>query len=321
MPFDLPPLPPARVEIHAPSEPKARDWSLVLAAVGIDHEIHRTPPELGEDGFWRPGRVGVLVAPDRADGALGSIRAYERENRDFPPRRVRDTLPFPPSLLLPIAFALLAVFFRVTGPSAGGSRWFEAGTSTSWSLAAEPWRAVTALTLHADAPHVLGNVLAGAVFTHALSRRLGPGAAALGIVTAGALGNLVNAAFHGAVLHQPHASIGASTAVFATVGLLAAAQLMRDRRDEAPQHRTWVQRVGPVVGAFSILGALGASNSGRTDLGAHLFGLLAGLGLGLPLAALFLRPGALARRSVLQPAVGALAVGVLVGSWQLALRA
>jgi len=29
------------------------------------------------------------------------------------------------------------------------------------------------------------------------------------------------------------------------VGLLAAAQLFRDRRDEAPEHRTWVQRVGP----------------------------------------------------------------------------
>src|SRR2546430_9329762 len=42
-------------------------------------------------------------------------------------------------------------------------------------MAGEWWRAVTALTLHADAPHLLGNALASALLVTAVCQQLGPG--------------------------------------------------------------------------------------------------------------------------------------------------
>src|SRR6266516_3928722 len=42
-------------------------------------------------------------------------------------------------------------------------------------VAGEWWRTVTALTLHADAPHVLGNAGASVVLVGAVSHQLGPG--------------------------------------------------------------------------------------------------------------------------------------------------
>jgi hypothetical protein len=65
-----------------------------------------------------------------------------------------------------------------------------------------------------------------------LHRRLGAGATALGIVASGALGNLLNAVWHHSVSGHDHASIGASTAVFGAVGLLAATQLVLDRPEK-----------------------------------------------------------------------------------------
>src|SRR5229473_2344802 len=56
---------------------------------------------------------------------------------------------------------LLLWSFTVTGTPAAGSPWFERGAAAAGRiLAGEPWRAVTALTLHADVVHVVGNAVA-----------------------------------------------------------------------------------------------------------------------------------------------------------------
>jgi len=298
------------------SERKARDWALVLQSSEIWYAMRLT----------RAGWV-LLVRDEDYTLAATSIDRYEQENRDWPPRPQRERPRHPASSILPLAFAALALFFLVTGPVAGGSGWFRRGTSVAeLVLHAEPWRAVTALTLHADATHVLGNVISGAIFGSAVTRRLGPGGGALAIVASGALGNLANALWHQG-LGQGHASIGASTAVFGAIGLLAATQLVLDRAAHASNagdagtgsraRRGFWQVAAPAVGGVALLGALGASP--RADLGAHLFGLLAGglIGLG---AALALRGRAPSRRWWVQPALGAAATGILLGAWQLAIR-
>ena len=58
------------------------------------------------------------------------------------------------------------------------------------------------------------------------------------------LGNGLNAIWH----RTGHLSIGASTAVFAMVGVLAATQILVDRRSGP---RTWFERVAPVVGLLT----------------------------------------------------------------------
>jgi rhomboid protease GluP len=311
-------LEPRFARIAAPTPEKARDWALVLSATRVAHSVGRTQASMTDDGFWVPGQLFLEVEAHDAPSAMTSIRRYEQENKNWPPRRTRERPLFAASPLLPLAFVLLGAFFLVTGPAAAGSGFFWRGTSvSSLVLGAEPWRAVTALTLHADSTHVLGNMLGGAVFAGAVTRRLGVGGGALAVVSAGALGNAANAAFYELVRGTHHASIGASTAVFAAVGLLAATALVSERR-EAPHERTVWTRLGPIAGGLGILGTLGASP--RSDLGAHLFGFVAGLMVGT-LGAMLVNARRHARpRWFVQPALGALAAGLVLGSWMLALR-
>lgn len=287
-------------------ERKAREWALVLQSSEIWYLLQLT----------RAGWV-LLVRDEDYPLAASSIDRYEAENRDWPPRPQRERLRHPASPIPALIFAALAVFFAVTGPVAAASHWFRRGTAVSdLILHGEPWRAVTALTLHADTAHVLGNVISGTIFGSAVQRRLGPGGAALAIVASGTLGNLVNAVFHQGVLGNGHASIGASTAVFGAIGLLAATQLVLDRAHAPGATRTVWQKAAPIVGGLALLGALGASP--RADLGAHLFGLLMGGVIGL-VASFGLRGRAATKRWWVQPALGAVAAGVVLGSWQLSM--
>ncbi|WP_437805232.1 rhomboid family intramembrane serine protease [Sorangium sp. So ce1078] len=291
-------------------ERKVREWALVLQSSELWHAVRYTPA----------GWV-LLVRDEDYDFAATSIDRYEAENRDWPPRRPRERPRHPPSVVAGVAFAALALFFfLVTGPASGGGRLFQRGASVAdLVIGPEPWRAITALTLHADSAHVIGNVISGTVFASAVQRRLGPGGAALAVVASGAIGNLANALWHESLGHH-HASIGASTAVFGAIGLLAATQLMLDRAHDkdSGEKRHLLQLVAPLVGGLSLLGALGASP--RADLGAHVFGLISGAAIGL-VAGLSLRNRPSPRRPLVQVALGATATGIVLGAWQLALRA
>lgn len=321
-----------------PSERKVREWELVLQSMSVWNVRRRVL------GGW------VLLVND-ADYARASrsLDEYEAENRDWPPRPARERTRHPSSPVVPVLFALLVAFFLVTGPVAGGSAWFQRGVAVSEQvLHGQPWRAVTALTLHADSVHVLGNAISGTVFVSAVQRRLGSGAAALAVLASGIAGNVANAFYHH-LTHTAHASLGASTAVFGAIGILAATQLalVRPAREAAARaglaspRRSWMELAGPIVGGFALLGALGAGgerdHGASTDLGAHLFGLLAGMVLGFAIA-LPLRRSTLALdvatgrqgpqislgsgtpRWWVQTTLGAVAAAVVLGAWQLAMR-
>ena len=97
--------------------------------------------------------------------------------------------------------------------------WLDAGALRSGAVrAGEVWRAVTALTLHLDVGHMLSNLGFGTVFGLLAGQLLGPGVAWASVLAAAASANLLNAWLQPEV----HSSVGASTAVFATLGLLAA---------------------------------------------------------------------------------------------------
>src|SRR5207253_8132371 len=107
--------------------------------------------------------------------------------------------------------AALWAFYVVTGPAWRESAWARVGAADAARvLHGEPWRAVTALTLHADAAHLLGNVVSCAVFVTALARLVGVGVAGFAVLVAGTIGNLLAAALRRA----GHTSVGASTAIF-----------------------------------------------------------------------------------------------------------
>ncbi|AUX23607.1 uncharacterized protein SOCEGT47_041340 [Sorangium cellulosum] len=291
-------------------ERKIREWALVLQSSELWHAVRYT------SAGWV-----LLVRDEDYALAASSIDRYEAENRDWPPRRPRERPRHPPSPVAAILFAAAALFFfLVTGPASGGGAWFRRGASVAdLVIGPEPWRAITALTLHADSGHVLGNVISGTVFASAVQRRLGPGGGALAVVASGTLGNLANALWHES-MGQHHASIGASTAVFGAIGLLAATQLVLDRAQDSAggERRSLIQIAAPLAGGLALLGALGASP--RSDLGAHLFGLLSGVVIGL-VAGLALRGRPARARPLVQVALGAAAVTILLGAWQVALIA
>ena len=137
-------------------------------------------------------------------------------------------------------------------------------------------------------------------------RRVGPGFALAAFVLSGAFGNLANAVYYRAA----HDSIGASTSVFGLVGFLAGLEAWRRSRLDLPWRGAWVA-LGGAVGLLAMLGAGGP----KVDFGAHLFGLLAGGILGIPIGFALPRPP----RPLVQWILGGTAVMAVLYCWGLAL--
>ncbi len=289
------------------TERSLREAALVLTSVSVPHAVS-----------WGGGGGVLLVRDADYDRARSNLDRYEEENRDFPPRRVVERPRYGGIPWLALAFLGLVAFFFVTGPVAKphGPFFREGSSVAELVLSSEPFRAVTALTLHADTGHVLGNLLSGAIFGRAVERRVGPGSAALAITVSGGLGNVMNAGFYSS-LGEAHASIGASTAVFGAVGMLATTQLMLGGTTilTPKSGRHWTEYASPMVGALALLGTLGSSPS--SDIWAHAFGLVAGIFVAIPFALVARRSRASGRWG--QLALGLAALGVIGGSWALAL--
>ena len=305
----LPPIPPDTPQ-ETPSEDPERlvvlvrgrredldDLALVLAARRVPHALRR--------------RSGVLLVPwKERDRALSEWRRYAEENASWPEP---PPAPGPVYRVTPLTWCLmlaLALFHIHTGHWTDGNPWFLAGAADSLAIRrGEGFRLVTALTLHADSSHLLGNALVGGIVLQLLCRQTGQGAAWLLTLLAAALGNACNCLLR----PGPHLSVGFSTAVFAAIGLLCGMQRFRSRRALF----RLLAPLGAGVGLVAMLGAEGA----RTDLGAHLFGLACGLGLGFAWRPLR-RPGR-ARESLARPLTQRLALVlalVLVwASWRAAL--
>jgi rhomboid protease GluP len=271
----------------------ADEWALALFAEGVAATVQR-----GSGGY------ALRVRDSDAERATSILDLYESENPP-PPVEVEPDHPgaFDAALA---AMGAMSIFFLVTGPRDSSVHWFERGSADAQRiLSGELWRTVTALTLHADLGHVLGNALAGALFLTFVGRSLGPGLAIALTLVAGAGGNFVNAVLHGTA----HSTVGASTSVFGAVGLLSGRSVVRRGRIGTRGHRRWT----PFAGGLALLAMLGTGS--RADLGAHLLGLLVGAGLGFLVALTLRRPPSNAMQWILAAAA---ILGVLY-SWETAL--
>ena len=152
----------------------------------------------------------------------------------------------------------------------------------------------------------MGNLAFGIMFGFFAGRLLGSGVAWLSIVVAAAAGNALNTL----LLESAHRAIGASTAVFAALGLVAGfvwrGKLMAQDR--------WSYRIGPVVGGFALLMYTGTGGE-KTDIGAHLMGFLCGFAAGMLLIVFRDRLD----DNRLQLASGLAALALIVGAWAVAI--
>jgi membrane associated rhomboid family serine protease len=237
--------------------------SLVLSAKNIAHRIERR----------NDGSASILVKDEMEQEAALQLRAYFRENRNWPPPIINNQIqPLSTSLPVFLTMGALALFYYVTGPYDPESIWFSAGAGNSSALLREGhyFRLVTALCLHSDFSHLAGNLLIGGFLLHFYLQISGTGIGLLSVLGAAVAGNYVNVLVHG----PGHISIGFSTAVFALIGLLSAHQIIEHKRGFG------IRMLVPFMAGAGLLAMLGSSGV-RTDLGAHLFGLMGGLVLGI----------------------------------------
>ncbi len=144
------------------------------------------------------------------------------------------------------------------------------GSSSSHILRGELYRSVTSLIIHTNVVHLAGNIVGITVFGTAVCAITGSGVGWLMILITGIVGNVMNA-----VLYKTgHLSVGASTAVFGTIGILAAHQFFKKFRLPGERMKAWL----PLAGGLALLGILGSGE--HTDLTAHLFGFTVGIILG-----------------------------------------
>lgn len=281
-----------RVVFDSRNRRACADRALVLESLQIPHRIV-------DDAV----SCALIVPAEFSARAMDELRLYDEEN---PPHRPQRVEPFVYQNAVPgiIGYVVvICVTAWLAGVSYFGQDWLGEGRVDGVLIrAGEWWRTITALTLHGGLRHLVGNIVFGAFFGLLAGRLLGSGIAWLAIIVTAASGNALNTL----LLESSHRSIGASTAVFAALGLVAGfvwrGKLMSQER--------WSYRIGPIVGGFALLMYTGTGDE-NTDIGAHLLGFLCGFAGGMLLT--LMRNGLTSRNRQIGASLAALAL--LVGAW------
>lgn len=272
--------------------------TLALESVGIEYRLHRAS-----------GEYSITVKPLDETRARAELEAYERENRGWQVRA--PTIPIRASgwggvLIYWVVLIVVAVLEQY---NVFERDWLADGRMNAGLIRqGEWWRTVTALSLHLDFIHLLGNLFFGSLFGLFVGQLLGSGLAWFSILIAGAVGNAINACVHPA----QYSAVGASTALFAALGILSAYAWKRRQHTE---HR-WTRQLVPLVGGVILLAFTGTGGE-RTDIFAHLAGFASGLLLGAVYGSVGDR---LRLKALAQILPGLAAIGLLVVAWVLALR-
>lgn len=274
----------AAVVFRSPVHRACEERAFVLTAVGIDNQV--VPDEAG---------FALLVEQPLREHALHHLWQYEQERVRKPQPQMRFT-PQPRAWVGSVLYVLVLLL----PPFALAQGWlrtdpYEAATlHPALIRAGEWWRALTALTLHWDAAHLLGNIGSGALLGFSAAQVWGNARAWLLIFLAAVLANVIEAW----VGMPDYVSAGASTAVFAALGLITAfAWRTRGQRFGNP-----LARWGPLVAGVAMLGFFGAGSNvpvagmpapdllafqdnSSTNVLAHLLGFACGVLAGVVAAA------------------------------------
>jgi rhomboid protease GluP len=273
------------------------DRAFMLGAVGLASAIEQ-----------RGHHFILEVAEADAPRALTHLAQYEAENRTPEPAP-----PAPPLhanawvgcvgytvWLVGVAYAISNGLVRLDA--------FHTGELDAARVqSGQWWRAWTALTLHLSGLHLASNLCAGIWFGYLAGRQLGVGVAWFLIVAGGGLADLIEGLF----APPWHQSVGASTAVFAALGLMAAYTW----RERLSLRQSWGQRWGPLVAGIVLLGWLGTAGK-DTDVMAHILGFAIGVLFGAMAALPAIRHRL--HRLPQWPA-GLAAIAIMAAAWALAL--
>ncbi len=283
--------------VYRGAQALCREYSLVLEAKSIEHEL------LQAEHGWI-----LAVTPELHARAADELARYSLE-RSVPLRTPKPMQLFAGAAVGTIAYtATLLLTAYAAGQHLFDVDWFAVGAIDAGAGKGEWWRAVTALTLHVDPEHLFSNLLSGILVGAAATRLVGPGIAWGTAVGAGALGNYLEMW----IAPSSHRAVGASTAVFALLGLLTGLAWTEKMR---LRERMWY-RWAPLIAGVCLLTFFGAGGA-HVDVLGHLLGFLFGVAAGW----LYGRFGIPRNRGMrLQIAAGLGTVALIVLSWILALH-
>lgn len=290
--MDHPPLlnPPSL--ITARSKREAMDWGLVLLSQGLQGTI----VSIGDQ--W-------ALAVDLAEFNRAStiLQQWRSENKGWHWRRRLPGSKFQfhwGSLFF--ALAIGAFHYKAAVVKQLGVMDIKAVTGGEW------WRLFTAVTLHADLPHLISNATMGWLLFGFAMIRYGSGVALLAGFLAGAIGNVMGLMFYS----DYHQSLGASGMVMGALGLLASESFGFWRK--ARPSRDIILRA--LAAGILILVLMGFSPG--TDVVAHVGGFFGGAFLGFALS--WVPPQKL-RGSAVNVMAVAILIGIVALTWGLSLRA
>ena len=237
---------------------RVHTYSLILSSAGISHHIDQ------KNRQWR-----ITVADDQRRSALKAVALYLKENKSEAAAAASPAI-FSNTHIFSAVYA--AVLLITCHLAIGYQDQFQAylatfGADARSIMSGEVYRCVTALFMHANWAHLLANVAGIILFGIPTAALYGWGMSWLLIVLAGAQGNFITAWWY----QSNHMSIGASTAVFAALGLCAAWSFRRRLGRRGNRWRPWL----PLAGGLALVAWLGTAP--HTDVIAHLSGFASGL--------------------------------------------
>lgn len=277
---------------------QAHESGLAILAAGYSYWVHQ------DEGYF------VLVVDRRhADALRQEVRIADIKNRYWPPPSIdlqtKTTSKAPAAIFGLFLIAVFTAQDRYTYLQ-------ERGMNSSEGVIemGELWRVITAITLHGDLGHLAGNLLGIGLFTYLSARYLGNGFAWALIIAVSAASNLTNAIVH---TGEPYFSLGASTAVFAALGLLTGFPLGTYLRSKEPlQTRDWLV---PLSGGCLLFAWMGGGDF-PTDVAAHFWSFVYGSVVSAIVAALLLH-AKISAAGQMWMLLGAWVA--IAGSWVLAL--
>ena len=260
---------------HYPSLEQAYDHGLVILAMGEACRVAETAV---------PGEFDLQAEALPAGKISDELDAYGQEMAMPVERPVAagEWARHSPGLGFCAVWVitLMAVFYWQGQDSTLVER--AASSSVGLINRGEWWRPFTALFLHADLGHLVGNLASGIVFATLVAKMIGPLLGWALILGCGTLGNILTSRL---TYPEPFISLGASTAVFAALGILSGLGVAETLRDHA--RLPWMRISAPFLAGLILLGWLGGgSGGGNTDVLGHVFGFGSGLVAGVAAGAL-----------------------------------
>ncbi|MFA6961432.1 MAG: rhomboid family intramembrane serine protease [Opitutaceae bacterium] len=214
----------------------------------------------------------LRVEAEALSAAHHQLEQFDRESIGWPPRAVVDTLParkhVPLSPLLWVLGVLVVFWAQGRWPGLTDAGVLDSGRVFDHG---EWWRTGSALWLHADLGHLVSNAGGGLLVFSAVIATFGVGAGWWLLTGSAIAGNMAAVALH---YGDDYRSLGASTAVFAGLGLLTGRAIrVMSRSDHRERSRTMMV---PLTSGLIVLALLGAGGV-NIDVLAHATGFVAGV--------------------------------------------